>query len=313
MLARTTTERLQLVRDLWRQKALRRLDRVAEASRLVTFGDSDRFVFLSDCHRGDNSHADEFTRNEDLFLHALSHYHDQGFTYVEVGDGDELWQNRAFGAIRKAHERSFDLLHRFNDESRLHLIVGNHDVRKGRCTRTEKDGLVAEEGLVLQYNGGGPRIVVTHGHQADFLGDDLRRFSRSVARFWKLMLIARSRRQRAVLSGLQSGISLFDTILDWIHGQAVEVERRIMEWVETSGQMIICGHTHRPFSAAPGETPYFNTGSCIQPGQITALELVNGELSLVRWIYGLGHPNAGLSDHGRQVIAPARSLSQFAW
>ncbi|MEW6651126.1 MAG: serine/threonine protein phosphatase, partial [Chloroflexota bacterium] len=56
----------------------------------IEFSNSDRLVFFSDVHRGNNSWADEFARNETIYLCALQYYYDHNYTYVEVGDGDEL-------------------------------------------------------------------------------------------------------------------------------------------------------------------------------------------------------------------------------
>ena len=74
--------------------AHKRLTKVFEAAKRIPFDDSSRIVFFSDCHRGDNGRTDPFARNKELFLHALNHYYREGFTYIEVGDGDDLWQNR---------------------------------------------------------------------------------------------------------------------------------------------------------------------------------------------------------------------------
>ncbi len=43
------------------------------------------------------------TISKELFLHALTPYYQESFTYVEVGDGDELWKNRKFSDVRRAH------------------------------------------------------------------------------------------------------------------------------------------------------------------------------------------------------------------
>ncbi|MBN1640429.1 MAG: glycosyltransferase [Anaerolineae bacterium] len=96
-----------------------RLEQVFLAAPTVAFDSQSRFVFLGDCHRGNGGRTDAFAVNEDLVCHALSHYFRAGFTYVEVGDGDELWQNRCFNDIRRAHGRTYDLLHRFHADGRL--------------------------------------------------------------------------------------------------------------------------------------------------------------------------------------------------
>ena len=48
---------------------------------------------MSDCHGGNGGHGDDFAHNRIIFIHSLSWYREEGFTYIEVGDGEELWEN----------------------------------------------------------------------------------------------------------------------------------------------------------------------------------------------------------------------------
>jgi UDP-2,3-diacylglucosamine pyrophosphatase LpxH len=268
-----------------RTLAHRRLTEVFVAAKRVPFDDASRIVFFSDCHRGDNSRADGFARNEALFLHALNHYYREGFTYVEVGDGDELWKNRRFSAIRRAHGRVFDLLHRFDQKRRLHLIVGNHDIQGSQHHRVEKDGLIAHEGLVLHHATTGQRVFVVHGHQVDFKSDRLYAIGRFAARhMWK----------RLQLLGLGS-----------------RIRHSITEWLQANRQIVICGHTHHPTCAGYGAPPYFNTGSCVYSGFITGLEIRGGEITLVRWSTEPGTGPRGAQPIERQLLAPPRKLRLF--
>jgi UDP-2,3-diacylglucosamine pyrophosphatase LpxH len=148
----------------------------------VPFDDDARLVFFSDCHRGDNGPGDAFAVNEALFCHALSHYDREAFTYVEVGDGDELWRNRSFADVRRAHRRTYDLLHRFHGAGRLHLILGNHDIQGCRTRWVEKDGIPADEAMLFKHTDTGQAILVLHGHQADFASDRMCGVSRFVVR-----------------------------------------------------------------------------------------------------------------------------------
>ena len=277
--------------------AHRRLTEVFEAAKRVPFDDSSRIILLSDCHRGDNSRADAFARNKGIFLHALNHYYDERFTYIEVGDGDELWKNGHFSTVQRAHRRVFDLLHRFDHQDRLHLIVGNHDIQGSQCNQVEKDGLIAHEGLVLQHARTGQQVFVVHGHQADFKSDRLKTLGRFVSRhIWK-------RLQLLALGSIPS--QAHDSQNRRI------IRHRIIDWVEANQQTIICGHTHRPTSAAYGEPPYFNTGSCLYAGYITGLEIENGEITLVKWSTGNGTAMAGAPRIRREVMAPPRKLRLF--
>ena len=145
----------------------------------IPFDDTARLVLFSDCHRGDNSWADDFARNHDLYLFALKHYYQNGFIYFELGDGDELYSNDFFADIRDAHPHVFQLLKRFHDAkpTRLYMLYGNHDIQRadpqivartlgasyydrstGRRVTLFK-GIHVYEGLVLKHQPSGGEIL----------------------------------------------------------------------------------------------------------------------------------------------------------
>lgn len=276
--------------------AFQQLSEAFRTAKIVPFDDTSRVVFFSDLHRGDNSRSDAFAPNKPLFLHALTHYLQRGFTYVEVGDGDELWKNRRFSDIRHAHRCVFDLLGRFQAQDRLHMIVGNHDIGGSR-RKVEKDGLSVEESIVMRHTDTGQQLFVVHGHQADFVNDRLYFMSRFLVRYlWRSMeqlgLTSASSRPRSVQKRAQS------------------IEQRIVAWVEAHRQIVICGHTHQPRSTRCGRTAYFNTGSCVVPGYVTGLELQDGALTLVKWSSDAANGN-GRPGVRREVIAAPKRISTF--
>jgi len=284
-------------RDIGRAFASRRLTQVFETAPEISFDDSSRIVLFSDCHRGDKSRADTFARNGWLFLHALAHYYHAGFTYIEVGDGDELWKNRRFSDVRQAHDRIFDLLHQLDQQDRLYLIVGNHDIQGGRRDQVEKDGLIAHEGLVLRHARTGQRIFVVHGHQADFTSDRLCLVGRFVVRnIWKRVQLV----DFARVTSRKGHVRKQD-----------KTEQRIVEWARVNWQAVICGHTHRPTSAAYGMPPYFNTGSCTFPGYITGIEIQDGEIMLVKWSARASATQKGAASIERELLSPPRKLRLF--
>jgi len=288
----------QTVSNSWLTHAHRRLTEVFEAAKSLLFDDSSRLVFFSDCHRGDNSRADAFAKNAELFLRALTHYYREGFTYIEVGDGDDLWQTRRFSDIRRAYGRIFDLLHKFDRQDRLHLIVGNHDIRGGRHERVEKDGIIAHEGLVLHHSRTGQQIFIVHGHQADFKSDRLYVVGRFLVRIWK-------RLQSFGLGDKECRAGDDETPTQ------VKIKQRIIEWLQSYQQIVICGHTHRPVCAAYGAPPYFNTGSCVYPGYITGLEIQNGKIAPIRWCTRPETRQRGALRVERELVAPPRKLYLF--
>ena len=91
---------------------------------------SSKYVLFSDCHRGTGRSNDNFLKNEFLYVSALKYYMEQNFTYIELGDGDELWENRSLSDIQAAHEESFQLLSEFRQKNRFYAICGNHDISK---------------------------------------------------------------------------------------------------------------------------------------------------------------------------------------
>ena len=162
-----------------------RLDRVYRNAKVIDFDDSSKFILFSDCHRGDNSFADDFANNRNIYFHALKHYFNEGFQYCEVGDGDELWENLTFKSIFEAHKNVYLLLKDFHVSNKLHMIWGNHDmvyrnpeyVNKHLSTYyepvTEKDvelfkDIQYHEGIILKHSKTNQEVFLTHGHQADW-------------------------------------------------------------------------------------------------------------------------------------------------
>ena len=109
-----------------------KLDQLYSTSAVLPFDNSSRIVIMSDCHRGQGNGADNFLPNSMIFQGALEYYYQNGYTYIELGDGDELWENRCIGVILRTYSRLFRLLGQFQRENRLFLIYGNHDIVKRR-------------------------------------------------------------------------------------------------------------------------------------------------------------------------------------
>mgnify|MGYP001054824993 CR=1 FL=1 len=282
-------EQLVALRNILRTRAYRRMTQAFHAAKDVLFDNDARLVFFSDLHRGDNTRADAFAQNEDLFVEALRHYYHRGFTYVEVGDGDELWQNQGLDVIKHAHRRTFDLLHAFAADHRLHLVFGNHDIQGFQRRKMKKDGLIAHEGLILRHARTGQEVFVVHGHQVDFKSDGLYRVSRLIIRHvWRHVQ--------------NLGITDVSSAIEESRNRGT-LRQRVSEWIETHKQMVICGHTHTPKFPAVNDVPYFNAGSGVFDGYITGLEIQNGEIALVKWLR---------SEWGRAerwLLAPPRRLS----
>ena len=289
-----------------------RISRVFESAKQIPFDDTSKIVLISDCHRGDGSWADDFSKNQNLYFAALTHYSLQNFTYIELGDGDELWKNKRMSDILQVHSDAFWLLSQFYREGRLYCLYGNHDLYK-RNSRFVKKYLSAYfdesqrklipifedmqfyEGITLIHTLTDNQIFLIHGHQADSLNSDLWRISRFLVRhLWKPL----------ELIGVRDPTSTAKN-----YKKKELVERRLIEWVLRQNRMLVAGHTHRPVFPSPGEPSYFNDGSCVHPRCITALEIAQGSIELVKW--HVKTRDDGTLFVGRDVLSGPNSLTDY--
>jgi UDP-2,3-diacylglucosamine pyrophosphatase LpxH len=263
---------------LWMRFVFRSLNKVYETSEVVRINNRSKIVFFSDCHRGDNGKADAFRHNKAITAHAMNLYYRLGFTYVEVGDGDDLWQVPHFSKIERAHSCIFRQLRKFQDSGRLYIILGNHEIRPGQRHLVRKGNFVAPEGLVLKHEETGKSIFVVHGHQADFFSGFMIPISRLTVRYLvrKLHAVGWLTHQKEISALMSERGKRFVS----------KMEKPLLAWAEAYRHILICGHTHRAAYPKPGDPPYFNSGSCVYPGFITALELTDGHFQLVKWLPG---------------------------
>jgi UDP-2,3-diacylglucosamine pyrophosphatase LpxH len=288
-----------------------RLDKVFSNSEEINIDDKSKIVFISDCHRGDGSWADNFSRNQQLYQAALAYYYRKNFTYIEIGDGDELWQNRRFAEIKQMHVRTFEILNKFYEDNRFYMIYGNHDMVK-KYEDFARDnlyqfhnergfrkslfkGIKIHEGLILRYSGTPVTIFAVHGHQGDLLNDRLWKLGRFLVRYvWRPL----------ELIGFSDPTSPAKNIT-----RKNTVERNISNWAKKRHVVVIAGHTHRPVLPETDNTPYLNDGSCVHPRSITAIELCNGELTLVKWIVKV--KESGLLYVSREPISDPKKITDF--
>ena len=116
----------------------KRLDQAFENVPVLPLDDNHKYVVFSDCHRGSGNNNDNFIKNEHLYLAALRHYNRMQYTYVELGDGDELWENRKMEQILEVHNRAFEQLALFYRDDRLYMVYGNHDMVKKNASFCNK-------------------------------------------------------------------------------------------------------------------------------------------------------------------------------
>ena len=90
----------------------RQLDPAFQDAAVLPLSASSRYALFSDCHRGNGLTGDNFLKNQHLYAAALRYYYENDFPYIELGAGDELWENRSFSSIKAAHSSTLHTLAR---------------------------------------------------------------------------------------------------------------------------------------------------------------------------------------------------------
>jgi UDP-2,3-diacylglucosamine pyrophosphatase LpxH len=294
----------------------KKLNKALENAFVLEFHDQSRFILFSDVHRGINDWSDDFAHNQTLFFFAINEYFKNGFTYIELGDGDELWENKHFSKIRQAHSHIFWRLREFYNSGRFHLIYGNHDIERRKPARVEKtlktlinditeeeeklfDCIELRESIILKHKDNSGTILLLHGHQVDWISGVIWRFSRFIVRhFWKHMQLLGFRDLTSPAKNYK---------------KAKKIDKKLLDWSSKKKQPLIAGHTHRSRIAQKTDKPYFNTGSCVHPRCITGLEIESGNITLIKWWFCVDEEDdkCNCMKVLRKELAPSRRLADF--
>lgn len=299
--------------------SIKELNRLAENGEVIDFDDDSRLVFISDVHRGDGTYNDSLLPNQNIYLTAIKYYYKNKFTYVEVGDGDELWKNRNFNEIAYIYEGVFKMLNKYNKDNRLYMIYGNHDIIKknkrfkikqekalkriGADYGSEFLALISNlkfySGINFNYTPINEKFLVTHGHQIDLMNCELGIISMYLVRYiWKFL----------------SGVCGFKdpTSSAKSKSKRSRVDIELQNWTRNNYKMLLCGHTHNSRFPDLYEPPYFNDGCCVLPYAMTAIEVEEGNISLVKW--SVDAKDSGILWVKRKVIGgPQKILDYLLW
>jgi len=291
---------------------LKHLSHIFKSAEEVDFDDSSRFILMSDCHRGSGDWADTFAKNQNIYFAALNHYYKEKYIYIELGDGDELWQNSRLSDIIQEHIDVFWLMSKFFNEDRIYFIYGNHDIVKRDHRFIKKNlyqyfserekrfialfkNIKIHEGLVLRHRVTKEKIFLVHGHQVDLLNNELWRLTRFLIRhLWRPL----------------EAFGVNDPTRTAKNYRKKEVvAKKLTEWVIREKHMLIAGHNHRPAFSEVGEPPYFNDGSCVHPRCITGIEIVDGKILLIKWSVKTKDDGSLFID--RDILAGPRKLKDY--
>jgi hypothetical protein len=125
------------------------------------------------------------------------------------------------------------------------------------------------EALILKNKSSGQEILTVHGHQGDFINDQIWMLSMFLLRyFWRFMHVVGFHNPSSPAKNLY---------------KRHKIEKNYRIWIEKHKIILICGHTHRPRFAKNEDLPYFNTGCCIHTRGITGIEILDGNILMVEW------------------------------
>ena len=289
--------------------------------RIVEFDAAkDKFIILSDQHKGARDGSDIFAKAANNYLAALNYYNKEKFFYINLGDSEELWEN-IFFTVKKHNKKTFEAEQRFLDRDAFIKIFGNHDLywdndplaMVGLAQIYDQQTKVYE-GAVLQTTVGNSKLAIylTHGHQGD-LQSDGNWFSKwFVSDIWAPF--------QSYLHINPNTPSNNDTL-------KTEHNKMMYEWsAKHKNIILITGHTHQPVfrslteleilyekqKAAQGKEAdelqaqidklhlktsrppdfkgyldtYFNSGCCcFDDGDITGIEIAEERIRLIKWAY----------------------------
>lgn len=292
------------------------LKRLKNEGQCISFDDDSKIVFISDVHRGDGGYADSLRLNNNIYKAALNYYYENDFTLIELGDGDELWKNKDCLDIAYFYRDIFEILKKFNDENRLHLVYGNHDIIKSNKNFIIKQKKVCEnicedfgdkmiqlyestkfyEGVVLNYIPLNKEIYAFHGHQADFINCNLWRVSRFLVRYiWRFL---------EGVGGFKAPTSPAKN-----YDKGDKIDKILNQFAMEEKKMIICGHTHNDRMPKPGQGLYFNDGCCVFPSEVTSIEIKEGNIELVKWKIDVNEESRLYIN--RSIIAGPEKISDY--
>src|SRR4051812_4811291 len=283
----------------------------------------DKYIILSDMHKGARDLADDFRLAEKNYMAALGYYFREGYTLICLGDCEELWENKP-DVLMKVNKANLEAEKKFLDASRYYRSFGNHDLEwKYDVPRilylkpVFGNMLSICEGILLQtvQNNETYSIFLTHGHQGD---------ARSDGNAFSKWVVA------AIWTPVQRFLEIsINTVSESI--ELVDKHNIIMyQWSATQKNLVfISGHTHKPVFASLDHVElltkqlqkakdagnpdlvkslsvelekrkaeyagkqfhktmvvpsYFNTGCCcFVDGDITGIEIADGEIRLIKW------------------------------
>ncbi len=255
----------------------RQINKLYNFSKQIDLKKENKVFIFSDCHRGAGDKADDFNHNYELFLDIINDYANRGYLLIELGDGEELWENNDFEKIFKTYRKIYEIYVKLSLKNKFYIIWGNHNRNwknpKKVCKKislflNKEIDMQAYESLILKYES--KKTLLLHGHQGELINDKL---------WWVGKFFVRK-----LWRPIQLRFGLPDvTSAAKNHKIRIKADKRFIKWVKNTKIPVIIGHTHRPSFPGKKQHLYFNSGSCIHPEGISGIEISDKKMKLIKW------------------------------
>ena len=282
-----------------------------------------KMIIFSDQHKGARNGADDFMVSEQNYLDALEYYHQNVFHLVGLGDCEELWENMVISVKKHqqpSFEKEKKFIHNnafikiFGNHD---LYWKNDPFAPIMLKEIYGINLPIHEGVVLQTTIKGKQLNIfcTHGHQGDAVSDgnwfskffvskiwgplqsylkinpntpaydsNLKTVHNQIMYEWsekqKDLLLITGHTHQPTFESLTHIERLYRQLLfarrvnddGMINSLQKEIEFRKFEYTTISEDYLKLIPT------------YFNSGCCCySDGDITGIEIAEGNLRLIKW------------------------------
>jgi len=208
---------------------------------------NDKWILLSDLHKGAKNGADDFRRCEEHYLAALKYYFEQGYNLCVMGDAEELWEEFPHVVIQN-NSNTFAIERKFHEAGRYMRLWGNHDEIWGNPKTARRlleplyghKHLEVPESILMEVRDGGEtlgNILLIHGHQGTQNEGQNNEFTKWVLHnIWRPLQVV-------------TGLSCNTPATDW--RLRYDRDKIIYHWAANQpGLVLIAGHTHTPVFAS---------------------------------------------------------------
>jgi predicted phosphodiesterase len=284
---------------------------------------SGKMIIFSDQHKGTRNGADDFLICEQNYLEALEYYYQNGFHFIDLGDCEELWENMVISVKKEQKpafekEKKFipnnALIKIFGNHD---LYWKNDPFAPLMLKEIYGTQLPIYEGVVLQTEIKGKQLNIfcTHGHQGDAVSDGNWFSKFFVSKVWgpvqsylkinpntpayddhlktvhnQIMYEWSAQQKDLLLITGHTHQPAFESLthIERLYRQLLFARQVKDEGIIESLQKEIAfrkfEYTHVSEDYLKLKPTYFNSGCCcFSDGDITGIEIAEGNLRLIKW------------------------------